>query len=115
MVIIIVIVIVIVVVVVVVFVVAAVVLVIVIVIIIVILIVIVVVVVVVVIGIAIAIVKSIIWCPASIRLSIRVSDRRSILMRFYSPVDLTGNGNVIEKLVLGGTGIGDLQILRPTH
>ena len=24
-------------------------------------------------------------------------------MRFYSPVDLTGNVNMIEKLVLGGT------------
>ena len=29
---------------------------------------------------------------------------RSILMRLYSPVDLTGNVNMIEKLVLGGTG-----------
>ena len=28
-------------------------------------------------------------------------------MRLYSPVDLTGNGNIIEKLVLGGTGTGD--------
>ena len=27
---------------------------------------------------------------------------RSILMRLYSPVDLTGNMNMIEKLVLGG-------------
>ena len=26
-------------------------------------------------------------------------------MRLYSPVDLTGNVNMIEKLVLGGTGI----------
>ena len=25
-------------------------------------------------------------------------------MRLYSPVDLTGNVNMIEKLVLGGTG-----------
>ena len=29
-------------------------------------------------------------------------------MRLYSPVDLTGNVNMIEKLVLGGTGTGDL-------
>ena len=28
-------------------------------------------------------------------------------MRLYSPVDLTGNVNMIEKLVLGGTGTGD--------
>ena len=39
---------------------------------------------------------------------------KSILMRFYSPIDLTGNMNMIEKLVLGGTGIGDLSILSPT-
>ena len=45
--------------------------------------------------------KSSIWYPASIRLSIRVSVRRSILMRLYSPVDLAGNMNMIEKLVLG--------------
>ena len=32
-------------------------------------------------------------------------------MRLYSPVDLTGNVNMIEKLVLGGTGTGDLHIL----
>ena len=32
---------------------------------------------------------------------------RSILMRLYSSVDLTGNVNMIEKLVLGGTGTGD--------
>ena len=32
---------------------------------------------------------------------------RSILMRLHSPVDLTGNLNMIEKLVLGGTGTGD--------
>ena len=56
--------------------------------------------------------KSIIWYPANIRLSIRVSDRKSILMRLYSPVDLTGNVNMTEKLVLGGTGTGDLPILR---
>ena len=31
------------------------------------------------------------------------------------PVDLTGNVNMIEKLVLGGTGIGDLPILSPTR
>ena len=30
------------------------------------------------------------------------------------PVDLTGNVNMIEKLVSGGTGTGDLQILSPT-
>ena len=29
-------------------------------------------------------------------------------MRLYSPVDLTGNVNMIEKLVLGRTGTGDL-------
>ena len=40
---------------------------------------------------------------------------RSILMRLYSPVYLTGNGNMIEKLVLGGTGIGDLPILSQTR
>ena len=28
-------------------------------------------------------------------------------MRLYSPVDLTGNVNMIEKLVLGGTGNED--------
>ena len=33
-------------------------------------------------------------------------------MRLHSPVDLTGNVNMIEKLVLGGTGTGDLQILK---
>ena len=32
-------------------------------------------------------------------------------MQLYSPVDLTGNVNMIEKLVLGGTGTGDLPIL----
>ena len=40
---------------------------------------------------------------------------RSILMRLYSPFDLTGNVNMIEKLVLGGTGTGDLPILSPTR
>ena len=30
-------------------------------------------------------------------------------MRLYSPVDLTSNVNMIEKLVLGGTGTGDLS------
>ena len=30
-------------------------------------------------------------------------------MRLYSLVDLTGNVNMIEKLVLGGTGTGDPQ------
>ena len=34
-------------------------------------------------------------------------------MRLYSPVDLTGNVNMIKKLVLGGTGTGDLPILSP--
>ena len=34
-------------------------------------------------------------------------------MRLYSPVDLTGNVNMIEKLVLGGTGTGDLQKPQP--
>ena len=32
-------------------------------------------------------------------------------MRPYSPVDLKGNVNMIEKLVLGVTGTGDLSIL----
>ena len=39
-------------------------------------------------------------------------------MRLYSPVDLTGNVNTlnkIEKLVLGGTGTGDLPIISPTR
>ena len=36
-------------------------------------------------------------------------------MRLYSPIDLTGNVNMIEKLVGGGTGTGDLQILSPTR
>ena len=36
-------------------------------------------------------------------------------MRLYSPVDLTGNVNMIEKLVLSGTGTGDLPILSPTR
>ena len=61
--------------------------------------------------------KSIIWYSANIRLSIRVSDfdqilMRSILMRLYSPVDLTGNANMTEKFVLGGTGTGVHPILR---
>ena len=33
----------------------------------------------------------------------------------YSPVDLIGNVNTIEKLVLSGTGTGDLPILSPTR
>ena len=34
-------------------------------------------------------------------------------MWLYSPVDLlTGNVNTTEKLVMGGTGTGDLPILR---
>ena len=37
-------------------------------------------------------------------------------MRLYFPVDLTGNVNMIEKLVLSGTGTGDLApILSPTR
>ena len=36
-------------------------------------------------------------------------------MRLYSPVELTGNVNMIEKLVEGGTGTGDLPILSPTR
>ena len=42
-------------------------------------------------------VKSIIRYLASIRLSIRISDRRFILMLLYSPVDSTGNVNLIER------------------
>ena len=34
-------------------------------------------------------------------------------MGLYSLVDLTGKVNMIEKLVLGGTGSGDLPILSP--
>ena len=34
-------------------------------------------------------------------------------MRLYFPVDSTGNVNMIEKLVLGGTGTGDLPIFSP--
>ena len=34
-------------------------------------------------------------------------------MRLYAPVDSTGNVNMIGKLVLGGTGTGDLPILSP--
>ena len=36
-------------------------------------------------------------------------------MRLYSPVDLTGNVNKIEKLVLGGTETEDLLILSQTR
>ena len=36
-------------------------------------------------------------------------------MRLYSSVKLTGNMNMIEKLVLGGTGTGDLPIPSPTR
>ena len=36
-------------------------------------------------------------------------------MRLYSPVDSTGKVNMIEKLVSGGTGTGDLPILSPTR
>ena len=31
-------------------------------------------------------------------------------MRLYSPVDLPGNVNMIEKIVLTGIGTGDLLI-----
>ena len=37
------------------------------------------------------------------------------MMQIYSPGDLTGNVNMIEKLVLGGTGTRDLPILNPTR
>ena len=40
---------------------------------------------------------------------------RSNLMRLYSPVDLTGNLIMIEKLVSGGTWTGDLPIFSPTR
>ena len=36
-------------------------------------------------------------------------------MRLHSSVDLAGNMNMIEKLVLVGTLIGDLPILNPTR
>ena len=36
-------------------------------------------------------------------------------MRLYSPVDLTGNVNMIEKLVLGRTWTEDLPIFSPTR
>ena len=36
-------------------------------------------------------------------------------MWLYSPVDLIGNVNMIEKLVLSGTRTGDLPILSPTR
>ena len=49
------------------------------------------------------------------RLKYSVTFWRSILMGLYSPVDLTGNVNMIEKLVLGGTGTGDLPILSQTR
>ena len=35
--------------------------------------------------------------------------------RLYSPVDLTGNLIMIEKLVSGGTWTGDLPIFSPTR
>ena len=62
------------------------------------------------------------WCKQTIKSKSLLFDTpqvfdfwRSILMRLYSPVDLTGNVNMIEKLVLGGTGTGDLPILSPTR
>ena len=36
-------------------------------------------------------------------------------MQLYSPVDWTGNVNMIEKLVLGGTWTGDLPIFSMTQ
>ena len=36
-------------------------------------------------------------------------------MRLDSPVDLVGNVNMIEKLVLGGPGTEDLPIPSPTR
>ena len=51
-----------------------------------------------------------VWYPASIQ---RFEGR--LLMRLYSPVDLTGNVNMIYQLVLGGTGTGYLPILSPTR
>ena len=36
-------------------------------------------------------------------------------MRLYSPVDLTGNLIMIEKLVSGETWTGDLPIFSPTR
>ena len=36
-------------------------------------------------------------------------------MRLYSPVEITGNVNMIEKIVLGGTGTGDLPIPSSTR
>ena len=35
-------------------------------------------------------------------------------MQLFSSVDLTGNVNMIEKFLLGGTRIGSLPILNPT-
>ena len=40
---------------------------------------------------------------------------RSNLMRLYSPVDLTGNLIMIEKLVSGVTWTRDLPIFSPTR
>ena len=39
-------------------------------------------------------------------------------MQLFSPVDSTGNViyvNMIEQLVMGGTGTGDLSILGPAR
>ena len=36
-------------------------------------------------------------------------------MGLYSPVDLTGNVNMNEKLILGGTGTREISILSPTR
>ena len=36
-------------------------------------------------------------------------------MQLYSPVDSTGNLNMIEKLVLGGTETGDLPNPAPSN
>ena len=53
--------------------------------------------------------KSIFWYSANVWVSIRVSDWRL----YSSTVDLTGNVSMIEKLLLGGTWIGDLPIFSP--
>ena len=58
--------------------------------------------------------KSIIWYPASIRLSISFWSKVDSDAAF-SPVDLTGNVIMIEKLVLIGTGAGDFPIFSPMH
>ena len=44
-----------------------------------------------------------------------VYDRRSILMRLYFPVYLTGNMSMIDKLFLVQTWTEDLPIFSQTH